>query len=124
MTDRVAEVLPMQDIMDDATGSKLSGKGGVFVGGHDDLAAAQSRYEALKAVEEGTATSEQLQLLRDLDRVLQGARSEAQRQSSPVRPPVPPPVSMAPRYQAPQVIRQPVQATPGMPRPPRHSRNR
>lgn len=27
MTDRVAEVLPMQDIMDDATVSKLSGKG-------------------------------------------------------------------------------------------------
>ena len=124
MTDRVAEVLPMQDIMDDATVSKLSGEGGVFVGGDDDLAAAKSRYEALKAVEEGTATSEQLQLLRDLDRVLQGARSEAQRQSPPVRPPVPPPVPMAPRYQTPQVVRQPVQATPGMPRPPRHSRNR
>jgi hypothetical protein len=119
VVDKVAEVLPQQDLAGDATVAKLSGKGGVFVGGDDDIAAAKVRYEAMQAVEDGRATPDQLQLLRDLDRVLQGARTEASQQGAPVPPPVPP---VPPPPSRPRVVPGPVPA--GTPRPPRHSRNR
>ena len=115
MTDRVAEVLPMQALSEEADVSKLSGKTGVFVGGEDDLAAARHRWNAMQAIKNGTETLEQRQLLNDLDAVLQ--------RKAPVREYRPPPVpSYAPTPRPrPQVARG---MPSGVPLPPRHSRNR
>jgi hypothetical protein len=116
VTDLVAENLPQQELSAEATIAKLSGKGGVFVGGDDDLAAAQKRYDAMQAVEAGTATSEQRTLLSDLDSVLQNARQRAEGHT--YRP--------APRHpyayrDEPNVTRYADRTMQGMPTPPRRS---
>lgn len=92
--------ITIEDLSPDAELRRLTGETGVFVGGEDDLAAAKNRYEAQQAYAKGRATPEQVALLQDLDRVLQGASRltpvqaappSAQRQH-PVPPPAPPPV--------------------------------
>lgn len=85
---------------------RLTGDTGVFVGGDgNDLAAAQQRYEAQQAYSNGNATPEQVQLLQDLDRVLQGASRLTPVQTAP--PPAQrqyPPAPAAPAAPAPAPV--------------------
>ncbi len=67
--------ISLEDLSPDASLRRLTGETGVFVGGEDDLAAAKNRWEAMKAYETGQATPEQVALLRDLDKVMQGANT-------------------------------------------------
>lgn len=94
--------IKIEDLDSNAGLRRLTGDTGVFIGGDgNDLAAAQQRYEAQKAYSDGTASSEQVRLLQDLDNVLQGASRltpvqtappPAQRQYPPAAPAAPAPV--------------------------------
>lgn len=60
----------IEDLSEDAGLRRLTGDTGVFIGNPGDLEAAKNRYEAQQAYALGKATSEQIQLLEDLDRVM------------------------------------------------------
>lgn len=77
----------IEEISPDAGLRRLTGDTGVFIGGESDLTAAAERYAAQKAYSRGTATPDQLAMLKDLDRVLQNAGSHLARSQDPVASP-------------------------------------
>mgnify|MGYP007032672177 CR=1 FL=1 len=91
--------IKIEDLDPNAGLRRLTGDTGVFIGGDgNDLAVAQERYQAQKAYSDGTATPEQVKLLQDLDRVLQGASrlTPAQTPPPPVQRQYPPATPVAP----------------------------